>query len=96
MGRITFTEDALQEVTASYEYPDWNTKISHTGALYKKEFVDGLGRKYKTISSGEDGAQAREVIAEVLYNERGLVDHESMPHYIDEDESTGTPGGIVH
>ena len=86
LGRVTQVKNALNQIVSEYSYPDFNTKIT-TNALgfSKTEYIDGIGRKYRTVSSGEDGSSPRQVTAEVFYNNRGLVDRESLPHYIDED-----------
>ena len=75
------------QITAvTYTYPDFNTKITTNAlGLFKTEYIDGLGRKYKTVSSGEDGTSGRQVSNEVFDNNRGLVEKESLAHYIDED-----------
>ncbi|MFA4842752.1 MAG: RHS repeat-associated core domain-containing protein, partial [Candidatus Omnitrophota bacterium] len=93
LGRLLYAENALGQVPTRYEYPDrdFNRKITKqldlkTGEYIevKTDLIDGLGRKYKTISVGEDGDRAKDVVSEVFYNERGLVDRESLPHYEDE------------
>ncbi len=87
-GRIIQAKNGDNEIVAAYSYPDFNTKITTNAlGLAKTEYVDGLGRKYKTVSSGEDGAAARAVSSEVYFNIRGLVDRESVAHYVDESES---------
>ncbi|MFH1231474.1 MAG: RHS repeat-associated core domain-containing protein [Planctomycetota bacterium] len=70
----------------TYTYPDFNTKITTNAiGLSATEYIDGLGRKYKTVSQGEDGDSARQVVSEVFYNNRGLTEKESLVHYIVED-----------
>ncbi|MFH1232064.1 MAG: toxin TcdB middle/N-terminal domain-containing protein, partial [Planctomycetota bacterium] len=70
----------------TYAYPDFNTKITTNAiGLSATEYIDGLGRKYKTVSQGEDGDSARQVVSEVFYNNRGLTEKESLAHYIVED-----------
>jgi RHS repeat-associated protein len=85
--RVTKDDGRGTQVTAvTYSYPDFNTKITTNAVgLSSTEYIDGLGRKYKTVSSGEDGNSARQVSGEVYYNNRGLVSSESLPHYINED-----------
>lgn len=76
--------NSITQVT--YSYPDFNTKVTTNAiGLSATEYIDGLGRKYKTISVGEDGVSAREVSSETYYNNRGLTDREALPHYIDDD-----------
>ncbi|MEK9149776.1 MAG: hypothetical protein AAB267_07000, partial [Candidatus Desantisbacteria bacterium] len=87
LGRVTQTKNGLNQVITVYTYPDFNTKITTQTNLSKTEYIDGIGRKHKAISIGEDGASARNVAAEVFYNIRGLVEKESLPHYVDEDPS---------
>jgi len=88
LARITSVKNADNETVATYSYPDFNTKIT-TNALghSKTEYIDGLGRAYKAVSVGEDGATLRKVSSETYYNNRGAVSAESLPHYIDEDAS---------
>ncbi|MFA4842653.1 MAG: RHS repeat-associated core domain-containing protein, partial [Candidatus Omnitrophota bacterium] len=90
LGRLLYAENALGQVPTRYEYPDpnFNRKITKqldlkTGEYVevKTELIDGLGRKYRTITVGEDGDKAKNVVSETFYNERGLVDRESLPHY---------------
>jgi RHS repeat-associated protein len=86
-GRVVSARNSNNEVVVTYDYPDFNTKVSTNAlGLTKTEYVDGLGRKYKAVSVGEDGANAREVSSEVYFNNRGLVDRESIAHYINEAE----------
>ncbi|MFA5038840.1 MAG: RHS repeat-associated core domain-containing protein [Candidatus Omnitrophota bacterium] len=87
LGRLISTLNAYGETTMKFYYPDFNTKISRQGNLEKAEYIDGLGRKYKVVSSGEDGPNSRQVSSEIYYNNRGQVDRESVAHYIDEDEA---------
>jgi len=84
-GRITQQKNTQGQVITTYSYPDFNTKVTTQLSLTKTEYVDGLGRKYKAVSDGEDGTQKRRVSSEVYFNNRGLTDKESLPHYIDED-----------
>ncbi|MCK9614270.1 MAG: hypothetical protein M0R48_02055 [Candidatus Omnitrophica bacterium] len=88
LARVTSAKNAYNETVITYSYPDFNTKIT-TNALghSKTEYIDGLGRAYKAVSVGEDGASARQVSSETYYNNRGAVSSESLPHYIDEDAS---------
>jgi RHS repeat-associated protein len=87
-GRIVEAKNADGIAVTTYLYPDFNTKtVTDALGLSKTYYVDGLGRKYKSVSSGEDGAAARQVSSEVIYNARGLVEKESIAHYIDEDLS---------
>lgn len=85
-GRVVEARNANNDVVVTYSYPDFNTKITTNAlGLSKTEYGDGLGRKYKAVSTGEDGAAARAVSSEVYYNNRGQVEKESIAHYIDED-----------
>lgn len=86
LGRVVHTKNTSGEIVTSYSYPDFNTKITQQLNLLTTEHIDGLGRTYKTVSSGEDGANSRNVITQVFYNERGLKEAESLPHYEGEDE----------
>ncbi|MBI5873337.1 MAG: hypothetical protein HZB36_04250 [Candidatus Omnitrophica bacterium] len=92
-GRVVQARNANGEVVASYEYHDFsafggNTKVTTNAiGLFKTEYADGLGRKYRSVSVGEDGAAARAVSSEVYYNNRGQVEKGSIAHYIDEDPS---------
>ncbi len=87
-GRVVEAKNADNQIVATYSYPDFNTKVTTNAiGLYKTEYVDGLGRKYKSVSVGEDGAAARQVSSEAYFNNRGLVEKESLGHYIDEDPS---------
>jgi RHS repeat-associated protein len=86
LGRPLQVKNADSQVFATYNYPDFNTKISTNAiGLSRTEYIDGLGRKYKAVSSGEDGAASRNISSEVYYNNRGQVEQESLAHYIDED-----------
>lgn len=87
LGRITESKNAYSEIVSHYEYPDFNTVITNKGGFIKTEYVDGLGRKYKIVSVGEDGENSRNILSEVYFNNRGAVDSESLTHYIDEDVS---------
>lgn len=87
LGRVIESKNADNEVVSSYSYPDFNTKITTQLNFVKIDYADGLGRKYKSVSSGEDGAAARRLSSEVIYNARGLVEKEAIAHYIDEDPS---------
>jgi len=85
-GRITQAKNALDQIVTSFAYPDFNTKVTTNAiGLSSTEYIDGLGRKYKTVSPGEDSASSRLITSEVYYNNRGLTEKESLPHYIDED-----------
>ncbi|MEK6714818.1 MAG: LamG-like jellyroll fold domain-containing protein, partial [Candidatus Omnitrophota bacterium] len=82
--KVVHNPDPLTLIT--YSYPDFNTKITTNAiGLSATEYIDGLGRKYKTVSVGEDGNSSRQVSSETYYNNRGLTDKETLPHYIDED-----------
>jgi len=83
-GRATEVRNALGELVTTYSYPDFNSKISTQQNLTSKAYIDGLGRKYKTVATGEDGNSQKDVISETFYDERGFVTTESLPHYIDE------------
>jgi len=86
LGRPLQVKNADNQVVATYNYPDFNTKISTNAiGLSQTEYIDGLGRKYKVVSNGEDGANPRNISSEVYYNNRGQVEQESLPYYIDED-----------
>ncbi|MBF0522507.1 MAG: hypothetical protein HQL24_05555 [Candidatus Omnitrophica bacterium] len=84
-GRPVESRNANNDLVVSFSYPDFNTKVTTQGILTKTEYADGLGRKYKAVSNGEDGSSERQVSSEIYYNSRGLVDRESIAHYIDED-----------
>ncbi|MDO8662670.1 MAG: RHS repeat-associated core domain-containing protein [Candidatus Omnitrophota bacterium] len=85
-ARPVQVKNAYDQVVTTYTYPDFNTKTTTNAVgLFKTEYIDGLGRKYKAISSGEDGASQRNISSEVFYNERGLTASESLAHYVDED-----------
>ncbi len=87
-GRAIEAKNADNQTVATYSYPDFNTKVTTNAiGLSKTEYADGLGRKYKSVSVGEDGAAARQVSSEAYFNDRGLVEKESLAHYIDEDPS---------
>lgn len=88
LARVTSVKNAYNETVVTYLYPDFNTKVT-TNALgqSKTEYIDGLGRAYKAVSVGEDGAALRKVSSETYFNNRGAVSAESLPHYIDEDAS---------
>ncbi|KFZ44718.1 hypothetical protein KD27_04180, partial [Smithella sp. D17] len=60
---------------------------SRQGNLEKMEYVDGLARKYKTVSSGEDGENSRQVSTEAYFDDKGRIEKESMAHYVDEPET---------
>jgi len=86
LGRVLQVTNALNQITATYTYPNFTTKTTTNAlGLFKTEYIDGLGRKYKTVSSAEDGTSSRQVSAEVYYNNRGAVEKESLAHYVDED-----------
>jgi len=86
-GRVTNVRNANNEIVTSYSYPDFNTKITSQLNLQTKEYIDGLGRKYKTVKSGEDGTSSRDVVSEVFFNNRGQTEKESIPHYAGDDEA---------
>jgi len=87
LGRITEERNTFGVVVASYTYPDFNTKVTMQLNLSKTEYTDGLGRNYRTITQGEFGASMKEVATEKFFNNRGLLEKESLPHYIDALES---------
>jgi len=92
LGRVLQVKNAYNQVVSAYAYPDFNTKISTNAVgLSSTEYIDGLGRKYKAISFGEDGSSSRQVASETFYNNRGQVQAENLPHYINED-----PGQISY
>ncbi|OGW83658.1 MAG: hypothetical protein A2987_04765 [Omnitrophica bacterium RIFCSPLOWO2_01_FULL_45_10] len=84
-GRVTRIKNAYDQLMVEYSYPDFNTNVIRRMDLVKTEYIDGLSRKYKTVSSGEDGILPRDVATEAFYNERGLVEKESLSRYVDED-----------
>ena len=88
IGRLLqeFNTDNIAVVT--HAYPNWNTKTVTSAGITKTECLDGLGRVYQTVSTGEDGDFARNVSTEVVFNDRGQVVSETLPHYIDADPST--------
>ncbi|MDD5449561.1 MAG: toxin TcdB middle/N-terminal domain-containing protein [Candidatus Omnitrophica bacterium] len=79
------------QVVTTYAYPDFNTVRTTQLGIVTEEYIDGLGRKYRTITSGEDEANARQVSSERFFDNRGHLEYEALPHYIDED-----PGGISY
>jgi len=87
-GRVLFIKNAYNQIPTTYSYPDFNTKITTqtagTSTLKKIEYVDGLGRKYRSVSLGEDGTNKRDISSEIYYNNRGLTEKESLLHYVDE------------
>lgn len=86
LGRVTEVKNALNQIPTTYSYPDFNTKVTTNAlGLAKTEYIDGLGRKYKAVSSGEDGPNPRAVTSETFYNIRGQTEKESLPHYVDDD-----------
>lgn len=86
LGRAVQVKNAYKQVTVTYAYPDFNTKTTtNVLGLFKTEYIDGLGRKYKTVSSGEDGTSLRSISSEAYYNSRGLTEKETLAHYEDED-----------
>ena len=92
LARVIQVTNGLNQVVTTYSYPDFNTKITTNAiGLSAAEYLDGLGRGYKTVSSGEDGTLARQVVSEVFYNNRGLTEKESLAHYLDAD-----PGQISY
>lgn len=92
LGRPLQTKNAYNQVITTYTYPNFNTTtVTDSAGLFKTEYIDGLSRKYKVVSSGEDGSSARNVSSEVFYNIRGQTEKESLPHYLDED-----PGQISY
>jgi RHS repeat-associated protein len=56
---------------------------SGTGVLYKVEYLDGLGRVYKTLQKGP-GLSSTNIITDTTYNARGQVATQTMPHYASE------------
>jgi len=88
LGRAIQVKNAYNQVVTSYSYPDFNTKTTTNAiSLFKTEYIDGLGRKYKTVSSGEDGVNQRNISSEVYFNSRGSTEKESLPHYVDDDSA---------
>ncbi len=84
-GRIWKVYNVSNSLVSTYSYPNFNTKtVIKPFNLTSSEYYDGLGRKYKTESSGEYGDRARKVVSEVFYNSRGLADYEELPHYENE------------
>jgi len=81
LGRTVQGKNAYNQVVVDYTYPDFNTKVTTQAGLISTQHIDGLGRNYKNVTSGEDGGSARNVISEVFFNNRGLKDHESLPYY---------------
>ncbi|MFA4889424.1 MAG: toxin TcdB middle/N-terminal domain-containing protein, partial [Candidatus Omnitrophota bacterium] len=85
-GRVIEVKNALGQIVTEYSYsPDFMTKVTKQLNLSKTERIDSLGRKYQTISQGEDGNSPRNVISETFFNQRGLVEKESLSHYEGED-----------
>jgi RHS repeat-associated protein len=89
LAKIVQQKNTQGQTVTAYEYPNFNTKITinqlTTHQLTKTEYIDGIGRLYKTVSDGEDGTQKRQVSTEVYFNNRGLKDFETLPHYSDID-----------
>jgi len=81
LGRVTEVRNAFDRVVTSYVYPDFNTVTKTQLGLSATQYVDGLGRKYRSVASGEDGQDARDVVTEAFYNARGLVESEAGAHY---------------
>ena len=84
-GRVIEQKNPENETVTTYSYPDFNTKLTTQLNMVSTEYADGLGRAYKTVTSGEDGDMRRDIIKEVFYNNRGQVDYETLPHYIGEE-----------
>ncbi len=86
LARPLQVKNAYNQIVTVYSYSDdFRTKTTTNAAdLFKTEYIDGLGRKYKTVSNGEDGTSQKNISTEVFYNARGLVDRESLPHYENE------------
>jgi len=84
LGRVIELRNAYDDVVTTYSYPDFNTKLTTQAGFTTRGYIDGLGRKYKSVSPGEDGSLLREVVTEVFYDNRSLVETESIAHYIDE------------
>ncbi len=92
LARVAKVKNADGHIVTTYSYPDFNTKVSTQGnpdtvELTSTSYVDGLGRNYKTITQGEDGASAKNIVSEVFFNNRGFKDYESLPHYEDEPDN---------
>lgn len=88
LGRVLQVKNGLNQITSTYSYPDFNTKVSTNAiGLSSTEYIDGIGRKYQAVSSGEDGSISRQVSTETYFNNRGQVERESLTHYLDEDPS---------
>jgi len=84
--RLTVT-DPYDRVVTTYSYPDFNTTITTDFyGVRTTEYIDGLRRLYRTVTDGEDGALAKDVVTEKVYDERGHLAAESMPHYADAGE----------
>jgi YD repeat-containing protein len=61
------------------------TEQSGTGNYIRSEtYFDGLGRTIKTRSEGPDG---KVIVTEAVYNQRGLIEYESLPYF----EGSETP-----
>lgn len=59
-----------------------NTKTTTNALnLAATEYYDGLGRKYKTESPGENNGLPAKVVSETSFNNRGFVESESLLHY---------------
>ncbi|MFN0116998.1 MAG: FG-GAP-like repeat-containing protein [Elusimicrobiota bacterium] len=94
MGRLVKAIGPLDSEafpTAEYDYRQdlWgNTAQQHiflkkrerhgtSDSLWSKEYFDGLGRTYKTEIEGKEDS----IISETRFNNRGLVDSQSIPRY---------------
>lgn len=76
--------------TISYEYLDYGivgdqriktyetTKNGTADHQWKEVYFDGLGREFKTRVEGSAG---KVIIAEKVYNDRGMVEKESLPYF---------------
>ena len=87
LARVIAQKNTSGQIVTSYSYPDFNTKVSTQEGLHKTEYVDGLGRAYRSVSDGEDGVSKRQISTEFYFNQRGFKDAESLPYYLDEDPS---------
>ncbi|MEW6325452.1 MAG: hypothetical protein AB1515_08720, partial [Nitrospirota bacterium] len=46
--------------------------------LWSESYFDGLGRTYKSLAKGPNGTPIRQ---DMIYNNRGLVDQQSLPYF---------------
>ena len=87
LGRKIEERDANGALVTACSYPDFNTRIRQQLTLRTEARRDGLDREYMTTVSGEEGDTRKDIVVTRDYNERGLLDRESLPHYSDTDSN---------